>query len=107
ATPYARSSELLRDALKPKPSPLAAQLLRQQQEPDDDAHIAYLGAGAGWPREPHHHRMPLNPSGSVSDSGISPPSPSGSLTYRYTSTRRSSASAMRFSAAAAGFSTAT
>src|SRR5690606_12111478 len=46
ATLGARSSELLRDALKPKPSPLAAQPLRQQQEPDDNTHIAYL-----WPRK--------------------------------------------------------
>src|SRR5690606_31831223 len=46
ATLYARSSELLRDALEAEPSPLAAQPLRQQQEPDDNTHIAYL-----WPRK--------------------------------------------------------
>src|SRR5690606_4068041 len=46
-----------------------------------------------------HHRMPLNPSGSARDCGGSPSSSSGSLTYRYTSASRSSASAMRFSAA--------
>src|SRR5690606_3208402 len=46
-----------------------------------------------------HHRIPLNPSGSVSDCGGSPSSPSGSLQYRYTSASRSSASAMRFRAA--------
>src|SRR5690606_33727994 len=44
ATLAARSSEHLPDALKPKPPPLAAQLLRQQKEHDDDAHIAHLWA---------------------------------------------------------------
>src|SRR5690606_4570413 len=61
--------------------------------------VCGLRAAIASLRPATHHRIPLNPSGSVSDCGGSPSSTSGSLTYRYASASRSSASAMRFRAA--------